>query len=75
VAAGSDGVSSGTGFSTIPCLTSDISLMRGVLGDKLDVVASDGIDTLEDVHSMLEAGANRITTNSAPAILETARKR
>jgi deoxyribose-phosphate aldolase len=75
VAAGSDGVSSGTGFSTIPCLTSDISLMRGVLGDKLDVVASDGIDTLEDVHSMLEAGANRITTNSASAILETARKR
>lgn len=75
VTAGSDGVISGTDFSTVYSLPSDISLMRGVLGDKLDVVASDGIDTLEDVHSMMEAGANRITTNSAPAILEAAQKR
>jgi len=75
VAAGSNGVSSGTGFSGISSLPSDLSLMRGVLGDKLDVVASDGIDTLEDVRSMMDAGANRITTNSAPAILEAARKR
>lgn len=75
VTAGSDGVISGTDFSTVSSLPSDISLMRGVLGDKLDVVASDGIDTLEDVHSMMEAGANRITTNSAPAILEAAQKR
>jgi deoxyribose-phosphate aldolase len=75
VAAGSNGVSSGTGFSGISSLPSDLSLMRGVLGDKLDVVASDGIDTLEDVRSMMDAGANRITTNSAPAILEAAQKR
>lgn len=75
VAAGSDGVSSGTGFTTISSLPSDISLMRGVLGDKLDVIASDGIETFEDVLSMLEAGANRISTNSATAILESARKR
>ena len=75
VAAGSDGVSSGTGFSGVASLPSDISLMRGVVGDKLDVAASDGVDTLEDVHSMMEAGANRITTDSATAILEAARKR
>ncbi|HEU5233318.1 MAG TPA: deoxyribose-phosphate aldolase [Terriglobales bacterium] len=75
VTAGSNGVSSGTGFTGISSAPSDVSLMRGVLGDKLDVVASDGIDTLEDVHSMMEAGANRITTNSATAILEAARKR
>ncbi len=74
VASGSDGVSSGTGFSTMSSLPSDISLIRGVLGDKLDVVASDGIDTLEDVHLMMDAGANRITTNSAAVILESARK-
>lgn len=75
VASGSDGVSSGTGFTTIPSRPSDISLIRGVLGDKLDVVASDGIDTLKDVHLMMDAGANRITTNSAAAILEDAQKR
>jgi len=75
VGAGSDGVSSGTGFSGVASLPSDISLMRGVLGDKLDVVASDGIDNLQDVRAMMEAGANRITTNSAPAILEAAQKR
>jgi len=74
VAAGSDGVSSGAGFSVGPSLPSDISLMRGVLGDKLAVIASDGIDTLEDVHSMIEAGASRITTNFAAVIIDAARK-
>jgi deoxyribose-phosphate aldolase len=74
VAAGSDGVSSGTGFSAMSSLASDISLIRGVLGGKLDVVASAGIDTLQDVYSMLEAGANRVTSSSAAAIIETARK-
>ena len=75
VAAGSDGVSSGTGFIGVASLPSDISLMRGVVGAKLDVAACDGVDTLEDVYSTMEAGANRITTNSAPAILEAAQKR
>jgi deoxyribose-phosphate aldolase len=74
VASGSDGVSSGTGFSAMSSLASDISLIRGVLGGKLDVVASAGIDTLQDVYSMLEAGANRVTSSSAAAIIETARK-
>ena len=74
IAAESDGVGSGTGFCAAYSMPSDISLMRGVLGDKLDVVASDGIDTLQDVHATMEAGANRITTNSAPAILEAAQK-
>jgi len=73
VAAASDGVSCGSGFNAIPPLPSDIALMRGVLGDRLDVVASEGIDTFEDVRSMMEAGANRITTNSAVAIVEAAR--
>ncbi len=74
VAADSDGVSSGTGFNGAPSLPSDISLMRGVLGDKLDVIASDGIETLEDVHSMIEAGASRITTNFAAVIINAPRK-
>jgi deoxyribose-phosphate aldolase len=75
VASGSDGVSSGSGFNPVSSLPSDISLMRGVLGDKVDVIASDGIETLEDVHSMIEAGTSWITTDSAAAIIEAARKK
>ena len=74
VAADSDGVSSGTGLSGVCSLPSDISLMRGVVGDKLDVIASDGIETLEDLQSMIEAGASRITTNFAAEIINAARK-
>ena len=74
VAAGGDGVSSGTGLGGVSSLPSDIPLMRGVLGDKLDVIASDGIETLEDVHSMIEAGASRITTNFTAVIINSARK-
>src|SRR6185312_12881226 len=44
VAAGADGANSGTGFNDVASLPSDIALMRGVLGDKLDVVASDGVE-------------------------------
>ncbi|PYY15918.1 MAG: deoxyribose-phosphate aldolase [Acidobacteria bacterium] len=73
VAAGADFVKSSTGFSHAGALPADISLMRGVVGDKLGVKASGGIRTLEDAHGMIEAGANRIGTSSAVAIVEFAR--
>jgi deoxyribose-phosphate aldolase len=47
--------------------------MRGVAGDKIGVKASGGIRTLHDAQAMVDAGANRIGTSAARAILEEAR--
>src|SRR6266481_2614394 len=62
VAAGADFVKSSTGFSHAGAVPADISLMRGVVGEKLGVKASGGIRTFEDAQTMVEAGANRIGT-------------
>ena len=73
VAAGADLVKSSTGFFHAGAVPADISLMRGVVGDKLGVKASGGIRTFEDAQAMIEAGANRIGTSSGVAIVESAR--
>lgn len=73
VAAGADFLKSSTGFSAPSASAPDISLMRGVAGDKIGVKASGGIRTLHDTQTMIDAGANRIGTSSARAILEEAR--
>jgi len=72
VAAGADFLKSSTGFSS-GASAPDISLMRGVAGDKVGVKASGGIRTLQDAQTMINAGANRIGTSAARAILEEAR--
>jgi deoxyribose-phosphate aldolase len=73
VAAGADFVKSSTGFSRAGAVPADISLMRGVVGDKLGVKASGGIRTFEDTQTMIEAGASRIGTSSGVSIVEFAR--
>jgi len=75
VAAGADYVKSSTGFSHSGAMPQDISLMRGVVGDKLGVKASGGIRTLEDARAMIEAGASRIGTSAGVAIVQAARQR
>ena len=75
LAAGADFVKSSTGFSHRGAIPADISLMRGVVGDKLGVKASGGIRTFEDAQSMIEAGANRIGTSSSVAIVQSAREK
>ena len=74
LAAGADYVKSSTGFSSGGATAGDISLMRGVAGDKMGVKASGGIRTLQDAQTMIDAGANRIGTSSGIAIVEAARK-
>ena len=73
VAAGADFLKSSTGFSGTGASAPDISLMRGVAGDKIGVKASGGIRTLHDAQTMIDAGANRIGTSAAKASLEEAR--
>ena len=72
-ATGADFIKSSTGFLAGGATAADISLMRGVAGDKLGVKASGGIRTLRDAQTMIEAGANRIGTSSGVAIVDTAR--
>ena len=74
-AAGADYVKSSTGFSRGGAVAADISLMRGVVGNKIGVKASSGIRTLEDAQSMIDAGANRIGTSAGITIIEAARDR
>ena len=73
VAAGADFVKSSTGFSHAGAVPADISLMRGVVGEKLGVKAAGRIRTFEDAQTMIEAGANRIGTSSSVSIVESAR--
>jgi len=73
LAAGADYVKSNTGFSSGGATPADISLMRGVAGEKMGVKASGGIRTLQEAQTMIDAGANRIGTSSGIAIVEAAR--
>ena len=73
LAAGADFVKSSTGFSHAGAVPADISLMRGVVGNKLGVKAAGGIRTFEDTQLMIDAGANRIGTSSGVAIVESVR--
>ena len=75
VAAGTDYVKSSTGFANGGAVPADISLMRGVVGEKLGVKASGGIRTLHDAQTMIDAGANRIGTSAGVVIIQEARNR
>ncbi len=47
----------------------DVSLMRGVVGDRAGVKASGGIRTAAAAQAMIEAGASRLGTSSGVAIV------
>lgn len=72
--AGADFVKTSTGFSTGGATVEDVRLMRKVVGPEMGVKAAGGIRTLEDMKSMLEAGANRIGTSAGVAIVKAANK-
>ncbi len=67
--AGADFVKTSTGFSTGGATVHDVELMRRTVGPGMGVKASGGIRTLEDLHAMRAAGANRIGTSSGVKIL------
>lgn len=63
-----DFVKTATGFFG-GATVDDVSLMRGVVGDRAGVKASGGIRTAAAAQAMLEAGANRLGTSSGVAIM------
>jgi deoxyribose-phosphate aldolase len=68
--AGADFVKTSTGMGSGGATVENVKLMRLVVGPKLGVKASGGIRTREDALAMLKAGANRIGTSNAKAIIE-----
>ena len=67
--AGADFIKTSTGFSTGGATVDDISLMRGVAGQRAGVKASGGIRSLADASAMLHAGASRIGASASVKIL------
>ncbi|MEW9106164.1 deoxyribose-phosphate aldolase [Paenibacillus sp.] len=70
VKAGADFVKTSTGFSTGGATREDVALMRKTVGQQTGVKASGGVRSLEDVNSMIEAGATRIGASSGVSIMK-----
>lgn len=66
---GADFLKTSTGFASGGATAADVALLRGVAGGRCGVKASGGIRKLDDVRTMLEAGANRIGASSSVAIV------
>lgn len=70
MSAGAHFVKTSTGFSTGGATFEDVTLMKAVVGDKLEVKASGGVRDRETAFRMIEAGATRIGTSSGIKIIE-----
>ena len=70
--AGADFVKTSTGFFGKGATVEDVRLMRQTVGDDFGVKAAGGIRTYTDAVAMIEAGANRIGTSAAVAVIEGA---
>lgn len=67
--AGAAYVKTSTGFGGGGATTSDVALMRAVVGDRLGVKASGGIRSREDAEAMIAAGADRVGASASVAIV------
>lgn len=67
--AGAAFVKTSTGFGKGGATVEDITLMRKIVGDDMEVKASGGIRTKEDAEAMVKAGANRIGASASIAIV------
>jgi len=70
--AGADFVKTSTGLFGGGATVEDVRLMRQTVGKNMGVKAAGGIRTYADAVAMIEAGANRIGTSTAAAIIKGA---
>jgi deoxyribose-phosphate aldolase len=70
VAAEVDFVKTSTGFSSAGATAADVSLMRGVVGNRIGVKAAGGIRTASDLLLMVDAGASRVGASASVAIVK-----
>ena len=68
--ADADFVKTSTGFFGKGAVVEDVRLMRQTVGGDFGVKAAGGIRTYADAMSMIKAGANRIGTSTAVAMIE-----
>ncbi|HKW87740.1 MAG TPA: deoxyribose-phosphate aldolase [Candidatus Acidoferrales bacterium] len=71
--AGVDFVKTSTGFGPGGATAEDVALMRRVVGSKIGVKAAGGVRSLEDLQTVVAAGATRIGASAGVKILEQAR--
>jgi deoxyribose-phosphate aldolase len=71
--AGADFVKTSTGFGPHGATVNDVALLREMVGPDMGVKASGGIRTLEDLKSMMAAGATRIGASASVKIVEAAK--
>ncbi|WP_213806792.1 deoxyribose-phosphate aldolase [Granulicella sp. dw_53] len=69
LSAGADFLKTSTGFANGGATVDDITILRGVAGNRAGVKASGGIRSLADASAMLHAGANRIGASASVKIL------
>lgn len=72
--AGADYVKTSTGYAPSGAKVEDIVLMRATLPSAIGIKASGGIKTLDFAMELIKAGADRIGTSSAKALMEAWRK-
>ncbi len=70
--AGAAFVKTSTGFGPGGATAEDVALMKVIVGDELEVKASGGVRTSEDVDKMIQAGATRIGASASVAIVRGA---
>ncbi len=68
--AGAAFVKTSTGFAGGGATVKDVALMKKTVGDQLEVKASGGIKTKEDVQQLIEAGATRIGASASVEIVK-----
>ncbi|GAB3230748.1 deoxyribose-phosphate aldolase [Algoriphagus aestuariicola] len=71
--AGADFVKTSTGYAPTGAKVEDILLMREILPSTVGIKASGGIKTLDFAKELISAGADRIGTSSAKAIMDAVR--
>lgn len=59
-----------TGFSGGGATVEDITLMKSVVGDKMEIKASGGIKDTATAQALIEAGATRLGTSSGVALVQ-----
>jgi deoxyribose-phosphate aldolase len=70
--AGADFVKTSTGLFGGGATVEDVKLMRKIVGKDFGIKAAGGIRTYADAVAMIKAGANRIGTSTATAIIQGA---
>jgi deoxyribose-phosphate aldolase len=64
-----DFVKTSTGFASTGATAADVSLMRGVVGNRIGVKAAGGIRTASSLLAMVDAGASRVGSSASVDIV------